>query len=48
MTTHATSPPQRPGTDADGMQHLPARAVWDEVAVRDDIRGWLSLAAALQ
>jgi hypothetical protein len=23
------------------MQHLPARAVWDEHAVRDDIRDWL-------
>jgi DDE superfamily endonuclease len=25
----------------DGMQHLLARAVWDEAAVRDDIRGWV-------
>jgi SRSO17 transposase len=25
----------------DGMQHLLARAVWDEDAVRDDVRGYL-------
>jgi SRSO17 transposase len=25
----------------DGMQHLLARAVWDEAAVRDDLRGWV-------
>jgi SRSO17 transposase len=23
------------------MQHLLARAVWDEAAVRDDLRGWV-------
>jgi SRSO17 transposase len=25
----------------DGMQHLLARAVWDQDAVRDEVRGWV-------
>jgi SRSO17 transposase len=28
-------------TGPDGMQHLLARAVWDEEAVRDDVRAYL-------
>jgi SRSO17 transposase len=29
------------GATPDGMQHLLTRAVWDEHAIRDDIRDWL-------